>query len=112
VGAKKSHSWGGTLAIFGVSRGCFCSRDPLRTHAVRGGFRNRVGNVRYFSQIDVYFCFNRVFYPLTLGLHTSWSNFVQRKDKKHRFFTRARFFVTKATLKLPTRSHIEWDLKL
>ena len=96
----------------GFRVGVFGSEDPLRTHAVRGGFRDRVGNLRYFLQIYVYFCFSRVFYPLTLGLHTSWSNLVQRIDKKHRFHARAWFFITKTTIKLPTRSLIEWDLKL
>ena len=39
---------------------------------------------------------------------------MQRMDKKHRFHARAGFFVTKKTIKLPTRSrcYFEWDLKL
>ena len=37
---------------------------------------------------------------------------MQRMDKKHRFHARAGFFVTKKTIKLPTRSLFEWDLQL
>ena len=102
----------GNQRFSGFRVGVFGSRDPLRTHAVRGGFQDRVGNLRYFLSDRRVFRSYRVFYPLTLGSHTSQSNFAQRKYKKHRFYTRARFFVTKTTLKLPTGSHIEWDLKL
>ena len=37
---------------------------------------------------------------------------MQRMDKKHRFHARAEFFVTKKTIKLPTRSLFELDLQL
>ena len=102
----------GDWRFLGFRVGIFGSKHPPSTHAVRGGFRDRVGNFCYFLQINVYFTFNRVFFPLKFWLQTSWSNLVQRMDKKHRFHARGGFFVSKKTIKLPTRSLFEWDLKL
>ena len=49
VGVEKYHAWGGNLAILGFRLGVFGLLNPLKTHSVRGGFRDRVGNFGLFS---------------------------------------------------------------
>ena len=44
VSVEKYHAWGGNSAILNVSRGFFGLLNPLNTHGLRGGFRDRVGD--------------------------------------------------------------------
>ena len=49
--------------------GVFDYRNPLRTHAACGGFRDLVGNRCYFTKISLYLCCHRISYSIWLTVY-------------------------------------------